>query len=95
MGNCKTTCGRPSVHAVGALHAPAHRRLQDRPEFLEHRDQPLDAGAGIGLLGAGMGGFVFGWLLARMINGLIGWEELLLRRQIVSTTIDPLEASPQ
>ena len=50
------------------------------------------AGAGIGLLGAGIGGFVFGWLLARMINGLIGWEELLLRRQIVSTTIDPLEA---
>lgn len=53
------------------------------------------AGAGIGLLGAGIGGFVFGWLLARMINGLIGWEELLLRRQIVATTIDPLEASPQ
>ena len=53
------------------------------------------AGAGVGFLGAGIGGFVFGWLLARMINGLIGWEELLLRRQIVSTTIDPLEAAPQ
>jgi protoporphyrinogen oxidase len=53
------------------------------------------AGAGIGLLGAGIAGFVFGWLLARAINGLIGWEELLLRRQIVERTIDPLEAMPR
>jgi hypothetical protein len=53
------------------------------------------AGAGIGLLGAGIAGFAFGWLLARMINGLIGWEELLLRRQIVARTIDPLEAMPR
>jgi protoporphyrinogen oxidase len=53
------------------------------------------AGAGIGLLGAGISGFVFGWLLARAINGLIGWEELLLRRQIVERTIDPLEAMPR
>jgi protoporphyrinogen oxidase len=52
------------------------------------------AGAGIGLLGAGTGGFAFGWLLARMINGLIGWEESLLRRQIVARTLDPLEAMP-
>jgi protoporphyrinogen oxidase len=52
-------------------------------------------GAGIGLLGAGIAGFAFGWLLARMINGLIGWEELLLRRQIVARTIDPLEAMPR
>jgi protoporphyrinogen oxidase len=53
------------------------------------------AGAGIGFLGAGIAGFVFGWLLARAINGLIGWEELLLRRQIVERTIDPLEAMPR
>jgi hypothetical protein len=53
------------------------------------------AGAAIGLLGAGAAGFAFGWLLAWMINGLIGWEELLLRRQIVARTIDPLEAMPR
>jgi hypothetical protein len=53
------------------------------------------AGAGVGLLGAGLGGFVFGWLLARAINGLIGWEELLLRRQVVARTLDPLEAMPE
>src|SRR5688500_18637813 len=53
------------------------------------------AGAVVGLLGAGTGGFAFGWLLARAINGLIGWEELLLRRQIVARTVDPLEAMPQ
>ena len=53
------------------------------------------AGAVVGLLGAGIGGFAFGWLLARAINGLIGWEELLLRRQIVARTVDPLEAMPQ
>jgi protoporphyrinogen oxidase len=53
------------------------------------------AGAGIGLLSAGTGGFAFGWLLARMINGLIGWEESLLRRQIVARTLDPLEAMPR
>ncbi|HYO47018.1 MAG TPA: NAD(P)/FAD-dependent oxidoreductase [Gemmatimonadota bacterium] len=52
-------------------------------------------GAGIGLLGAGIGGFAFGWLLARAINGLIGWQELLLRRQIVARTLDPLEAVPR
>jgi hypothetical protein len=52
-------------------------------------------GAAIGFLGAGTGGFVFGWLLARMINGLIGWEELVLRRQIIERTIDPLEAMPR
>jgi protoporphyrinogen oxidase len=52
-------------------------------------------GAVIGFLGAGVGGFVFGWLLARMINGLIGWQELLLRRQIIERSIDPLEAMPQ
>jgi protoporphyrinogen oxidase len=53
------------------------------------------AGAGVGLVGAGLGGFLFGWLLARAINGLIGWEELLLRRQIMARTVDPLEAMPQ
>ena len=52
-------------------------------------------GAGIGLVGAGLGGFLFGWLLAYAINGLIGWEELLLRRQIIARTVDPLEAMPQ
>jgi protoporphyrinogen oxidase len=52
-------------------------------------------GAVVGLLGAGIGGFAFGWILARAINGLIGWEELLLRRQIVARTVDPLEAMPQ
>ncbi|MGH7565819.1 MAG: NAD(P)/FAD-dependent oxidoreductase [Gemmatimonadota bacterium] len=50
------------------------------------------AGAGIGLVVAGIGGFAFGWLLARAINGLIGWEELLLRRQIIARTLDPLDA---
>jgi hypothetical protein len=30
-----------------------------------------------------------------MINGLIGWEELVLRRQIIERTIDPLEAMPR
>jgi protoporphyrinogen oxidase len=53
------------------------------------------AGAAIGLLGAGAAGFAFGWLLAWMINGLIGWEELLLRRHIIARTIDPLEAMPR
>ena len=53
------------------------------------------AGAAIGLIGAGIGGFAFGWLIARTINALIGWEELLLRRQIVARTIDPLEAMPR
>jgi protoporphyrinogen oxidase len=53
------------------------------------------AGAGVGLIGAGLGGFLFGWLLAKAINGLIGWEELLLRRQIMARTVDPLEAMPR
>jgi hypothetical protein len=53
------------------------------------------AGAASGLIGAGIGGFAFGWLIARTINALIGWEELLLRRQIVARTIDPLEAMPR
>jgi hypothetical protein len=52
-------------------------------------------GAAIGLLGAGLAGFVFGWLVARLINGLIGWEESLLRRQILARTLDPLEAMPE
>jgi hypothetical protein len=53
------------------------------------------AGAGIGLIGAGLGGFLFGWLLAHAINGLISWEELVLRRQIMERTLDPLEAMPR
>ena len=53
-------------------------------------------GAVIGLVGAGSSGFLFGWMLAILINGLIGWEESLLRRQILAArTLDPLEAMPE
>lgn len=49
-------------------------------------------GAGVGLLGAGIGGFAFGSSLAGAINRLIGWHEGLLRRQIEELVLDPLEA---
>lgn len=52
-------------------------------------------GAGLGLLGAGTGGFLFGAGMAGAINRLIMWNEALLRRQIEEVGVDPLEAVPQ
>ena len=82
--------------AIAMLRGPgdAGRMLSLIGEYLVGYEVSW-AGAVIGLLGAGLGGFGFGWLLARAINGLIGWEELLLRRQILARTVDPLEAMPQ
>jgi protoporphyrinogen oxidase len=82
--------------ALAILHEPgdAGRVLPLLGQYLMGYEVSW-AGAGIGLLGAGIGGFVFGWLIARTINGLIGWEESLLRRQILAHTLDPLEAMPE
>jgi len=84
------------VTAIAMLRGPGDpgRMLSLIGEYLVGYEVSW-AGAGIGLLGAGIGGFAFGWLLARAINGLIGWEELLLRRQILARTVDPLEATSQ
>ena len=82
--------------AIALLHEPGDpgRVLSLLGEYLAGYEVSW-MGAGIGLLGAGIGGFAFGWLVARTINGLIGWEESLLRRQILARTLDPLEAMPQ
>ncbi|HEV2854323.1 MAG TPA: NAD(P)/FAD-dependent oxidoreductase [Thermoanaerobaculia bacterium] len=46
----------------------------------------------VGLVEAASGGFGFGYLLARMINGLVGWVETSLWRQLqMAHTLDPLE----
>ncbi len=51
------------------------------------------SGAVVGLLGGLAGGYMFGYILARLINGLIGWQEILLKQRLqMVTTIDPLEA---
>ncbi len=49
-------------------------------------------GALVGALGAGGVGFALGWVVARAINLLIRWEEILLYREFESMpTLDPLE----
>ena len=49
-------------------------------------------GALIGLGEAAFGGFVFGWLLARTINAVVGAHETaLIRRLELSRTLDPTE----
>ena len=48
-----------------------------------------------GLVGSSealLGGFAFGYLLAKMINRLVGWVEGSLQRQLqLAHTLDPLE----
>ncbi len=49
-------------------------------------------GALLGLVEAGIGGFVFGYALARAINAVVGLFEKALRAQIeVARTREPLE----
>ncbi|MEM7199748.1 MAG: NAD(P)/FAD-dependent oxidoreductase [Planctomycetota bacterium] len=45
----------------------------------------------IGAAEAAVGGFVFGWVLAKLINGLVRIEERSLLRQIEARVVDPLE----
>ncbi len=53
-------------------------------------------GAFLGLAEAGAGGFGFGFVLAKLINAVIGWHERALWRRIrMSRTLDPLEEEPQ
>ncbi len=48
-------------------------------------------GAVLGLIGAGVFGFVVGFAVAWLINLIIGWEETILERELeVAGTIDPL-----
>jgi protoporphyrinogen oxidase len=48
-------------------------------------------GAMLGLIGAGVFGFVVGFGVAWLINLIIGWEETILERELeVAGTIDPL-----
>jgi len=48
-------------------------------------------GAALGLVEAGAGGFALGWILARSINAMIGWQETILRRELQAAgTLDPL-----
>jgi len=50
------------------------------------------AGAFGGLLGAGAGGFVFGWALAHAINAVVRVEEIALQRRLeLQGSLDPLE----
>ena len=51
-------------------------------------------GALIGALEALLAGFVYGVVLARSINLLVGWTEARSRRQLQMLEIDPLEGSP-
>lgn len=39
-------------------------------------------GAVVGALEAGVGGYCFGWVLARIVNALVGWEQRLLERRL-------------
>ena len=48
-------------------------------------------GAVIGLVEAGLGGFGMGYVLARAINLVVGWQESMIRRRIeLAETLDPL-----
>lgn len=45
----------------------------------------------LGLIGAGLFGFVVGFGIAWLINLIIGWEETILERELeIAGTIDPL-----
>ncbi len=48
-------------------------------------------GAVVGSLEAGLAGFAFGWLLAKLINGVIALEERNLLAQIEGRALDPFE----
>ena len=49
-------------------------------------------GAGLGAIALGAAGFVYGYVLARLINKMIDWEETLLKRRLqVARTLDPLD----
>jgi protoporphyrinogen oxidase len=40
------------------------------------------AGAAIGVVETGLGGFAFGWILAKLINATVGWHERALFRRL-------------
>ena len=40
------------------------------------------SGAVVGTLEAAAGGFCFGWALAKIVNGMVGWEQRMLQRRI-------------
>ena len=47
-------------------------------------------GALLGMLEAGLGGFAFGWLLARTINGVVGWHEAVFLNNVeMSRLMEP------
>ena len=47
-------------------------------------------GAVLGMVEAGLGGFVFGWLLARTINAAVGWHEAVYIRNVeMSRILEP------
>jgi hypothetical protein len=48
-------------------------------------------GAFVGLAEASLGGFGFGYCLARLINGVVAWHEIRLRRAIEMRSSDLLE----
>ena len=50
-------------------------------------------GAALGLLEAGVGGFVFGFTLAKLINTVVGWHERALWRKIELSRLDVLDGS--
>ena len=51
------------------------------------------AGAALGLLEAGAGGFLFGFTLAKLINAVVGWHERALWRKIEISRLDVLDGS--
>ncbi|MGH7570261.1 MAG: NAD(P)/FAD-dependent oxidoreductase [Gemmatimonadota bacterium] len=50
------------------------------------------SGAVIGLVEAVAAGFVFGLALAGLINLFVGWQEILLDRELEALSLDPLES---
>jgi hypothetical protein len=50
-------------------------------------------GAFLGMFEAGIGGFAFGWLLAKLINLLIAAEELRIVRRIEEQAVDLFEGN--
>jgi hypothetical protein len=54
--------------------------------------RPSWSGAGLGLAGGGILGFLFGWVLARTINAVIGWHESFYRREVeLARSLEALE----
>jgi hypothetical protein len=50
-------------------------------------------GALVGFFEAGVGGFAFGFALAKLINGVVGWHERALWRKIEVSRLDVLDGS--